>query len=352
MNIKYPTISYDSNNYIFVSFYKDNKRYRISNGEKIGIDLKPNSFPLEKRNEMGKILASEVYKFLQSQKPLIKRKKTAIDDKNDLDYLHLALQKKLNSNLSSKYLSTLEFIYHKICDYSIEGKLDKEIIKEFLNSYSNTTSYNTIRVHLSALISEAMDLGLKHNPMQRIKRKRQEEKLHKPFKNIKEILEEIKDFNTNLYLCCLLTYGCLLRPHREIRELRWGDFSDSLSHIYLSGKRNKSKKNRIVPVPKFIARELIPHRQDLNIFSNRDKPFNISYFKTIWYKYKTQSNLIKENQTLYSFRHSGATDIYKRTGSVRKLQAALGHSSLEISLIYLRNLEVCELKEEDMPSIY
>jgi len=173
MNIKYPTISYDSNNYIFVSFYKDNKRYRISNGEKIGIDLKPNSFPLEKRNEMGQILASEVYKFLQSQKPLISRKRVQIDDKNDLEYLHLALQKKLTSNLSTRYLSTLEFIYHKICDYSIEGKLDKEIIKEFLNSYSNTTSYNTIRVHLSALISEAMDLGLKHNPMQRIKRKRQ-----------------------------------------------------------------------------------------------------------------------------------------------------------------------------------
>ena len=34
---------------------------------------------------------------------------------------------------------------------------------------------------------------------------------------------------------------------------------------------------------KFVAKELIPNRQDLNIFSNRVKPFNISYFKTIWY---------------------------------------------------------------------
>ena len=69
MNIKYPKLSWDNRNNIFISFYKDNKRYRISNGEKIGIDLKHNSFPVEKRNEMGKILASEVYKFLQSQKP-------------------------------------------------------------------------------------------------------------------------------------------------------------------------------------------------------------------------------------------------------------------------------------------
>ena len=25
-----------------------------------------------------------------------------------------------------------------------------------------------------------------------------------------------------------MTYGCLLRPHREIRELIWNDFSDDL----------------------------------------------------------------------------------------------------------------------------
>ena len=76
-------------------------------------------------------------------------------------------------------------------------------------------------------------MGLKHNPMQHVKRKRQEKKLHKPFNNIKGLLEDIKNFNTNLYLCCLLNYGCLLRPHREIRELKWGDFSDDLSFINL-----------------------------------------------------------------------------------------------------------------------
>jgi len=41
----------------------------------------------------------------------------------------------------------------------------------------------------------------------------------------------------------------------------------------------------------------------------------------------------------------------KRTGSLSKLQKALGHSSLAVSLTYLRGLEVSELKEEDMPLI-
>ena len=35
-----------------------------------------------------------------------------------------------------------------------------------------------------------------------------------------------------------------------------------------------------------------------------------------------------------------------------QLQRAKGHSSLNVSLTYLRSLEVAELKEEDMPMIY
>ncbi|MGB1323940.1 MAG: hypothetical protein ACPG58_05040 [Flavobacteriaceae bacterium] len=34
-----------------------------------------------------------------------------------------------------------------------------------------------------------------------------------------------------------------------------------------------------------------------------------------------------------------------------KLQKAMGHSSINISLTYLRDLEVVELKEEDMPMV-
>ena len=55
--------------------------------------------------------------------------------------------------------------------------------------------------------------------------------------------------------------------------------------------------------------------------------------------------------TLYSFRHSGAIDIFKRTGSITKLQKAMGHSSINVSLTYLRGLEIPELNEEDMPMI-
>jgi integrase len=302
---------------------------------------------------MGKLLASEVYKYVQTSNTIFKR--IATDENNtrtDLEVLKLALDRKLKSNLSKKYLETLEFIYLKIKEISTDGEVNEKTIEKLLSNYVNATSYNTIRTHLSALISEAMNLCLKHNPMQHIKRKRQEEKLHKPFNNIKEVLEEIKEFNANLYLCCLLTYGCLLRPHREIRELKWGDFSDDFSFINLSGSRNKSKKNRIVPVPDFIKDELTPTLLNENIFSKSEMPFNPSYFKTLWIKYKRKSIFLEKNQTLYSFRHSGAINIFKRTGSIHKLQSALGHSSINVSLTYLRNLEISKLEVTDMPILY
>ena len=142
-----------------------------------------------------------------------------------------------------------------------------------------------------------------------------------------------------------------MKLHREVRELTWGDFTDDLSYINLSGERNKSGKNRIVPVPKYERQELIKGASHINVFSGKSKPMNDDYFKTLWGRFRKQSEVLEDEQTLYSFRHTGAIDIFKCTGSITKLQKAMGHSSINISLVYLRGLEVAELMEEDMPSI-
>ena len=202
----------------------------------------------------------------------------------------------------------------------------------------------TVKSTLSPLITE-----FKPHLVQSIKLKKPTSTLHKPFDNINEILEDIKTYNKQLYLCCLMTYGCLLRPHREIRELTWSDFSEDLTYIHLSGNRNKSGRNRIVPVPTYIRKLLVKGERHHNIFSGRPTPLNQDYFKALWSRFKRQSNAIEQGQTLYSFRHSGAIEIFKRTGSITKLQKAMGHSSINVCLTYLRGLELPELKEEDMP---
>ena len=87
----------------------------------------------------------------------------------------------------------------------------------------------------------------------------------------------------------------------------------------------KSKRNWIMPVPQFIRDELVLGNPHDNIFSSNAIEFNKFCFNKPWNRFKKQSKLIDNNTTIFSFRHSGANDIFKRIGSITKLQKAMGH---------------------------
>ena len=353
MEVNYPKVKSSNDQRVFIEFYQNKKRYRLFNGSKINVEIHPNSYPVRRRIEIGNQLASEVYSLLIKGVSM-EILKTSIHIKpnmRDIDYIKVALEKKLKENYSEKYKSMLRFSYRCLLKQNTTQTIASKHIKKIVGKYTAGVSQNTIRRHLSVLINEAKSIGMASDPMLHIKTKKTNAKLHKPYQNIAKILQAIKAYNPNLHLCCLMTYGCLLRPHREIRELTWSDFSDDLKYIHLSGNRNKSGRNRIVPVPSYIRNILVKGNPKDNIFSGKPQPLNQDYFKTLWSRFKRQSNLLEQGQTLYSFRHSGAIEIFKRTGSITKLQKAMGHSSINVSLTYLRGLEIAELKEEDMPMV-
>ena len=136
-------------------------------------------------------------------------------------------------------------------ELSKKGVISTLFIDSIPLRYDNNTSYNTTRRHINVLVNYLHSKGFNIEPS-KLKTRKQQEVLHSPIKNVKELLFKVKAFNENLYLCCLLTYGCLLRPHQEIRLLKWEDFSDDLSQISLTGSKVKSRRNRIVPVPSYI----------------------------------------------------------------------------------------------------
>ena len=140
------------------------------------------------------------------------------------------------------------------------------------DKWSPKTQLN-MKTNLSSLLST-------YNPtlFKNIKLKKPNSILHKPIQEINQLLDEIYRFNKKLYLCCLITYGCLLRPHREIRSLKWSNFSNDLSYIKLSGSNNKSGRNRIVPVPIYVRDVLVKGDSELNIFSGKITPLNNDYF--------------------------------------------------------------------------
>jgi integrase len=212
-----------------------------------------------------------------------------------------------------------------------------------------------LKRNISSLLRDEMEAKGVILNYKRIKLPRVTQQLHRPIRDVQGLLKDIEAFNDNLYLCALMTFSLLLRPHREIRCLRVGDFNSDFSLLSLSGARVKSKKNRVLPVPRFVQYELIERFSKLdaeaNLFSRGKRLFHNDYFKNRWADYKKQSQLLQPNQTLYSFRHTGAIKVFEKTGSLLKLQQVMGHSTLQVSLTYLRGLEVSNLDVEDLPEL-
>ena len=329
-----------------INLFYANSRYRYWTGRAIGLKLTSYNNP-----ELLKT-AFEL-KLIEGWRPTQKTKKEIELIPTVVEILNKGIKDKISQGCSERYIKDARRVVvlwkrferdNNIRNIGIDKLSKKHLIKFIIRPSWGPKTQRTIKSTLSPLLSmPKLTSAVKlHKPLS---------KLNKPINNISDVINEIKQYNSNLHLCCLLTYGCLLRPHREIRELTWRDFRSDLSYIKLSGVRNKSGRNRIVPVPLYIREILVRGESSNNIFTSSNKPPNPDYFKTLWSRFKRVSKLIEQDQTLYSFRHSGAIDIFKRTGSITKLQKAMGHSSINVSLTYLRGLEIPELTEEDMPVV-
>ena len=332
----------------YVSFYLGKRRFRFFNASILDKEIQPNKVDIMQRQyEASRLLLSFENALRSGWTPLAETRSQSLYER--------LIQYSPREELSSKYRRALLSSRDAFISYmnANNHKESKSVSTAFISGYlahqtSSSSTFNHERTRLSVLFESVLN-DEERNPVSLIKKKREKQELHKPFRNVVEVLNELEQFNSNLHLCCLLTYGCLLRPHQEIRNLRWSDFSEDLTSISLSGKRNKSGRNRIVPVSEPIRAYLSVGDGESNIFSGTTEPFSESYFKVLWRRFKKQSTLISTGQTLYSFRHTGALNVFEKTGSIAKLQRAMGHSDLKVTLTYLRGLEVVELVDSDMP---
>ena len=239
MSLTYPIVCQKNDGKYYIDFYLNKKRYRLFNAKKIGIDYKPNNYPVNKRQKATEQLAKMVYDHLVKNNYLFEESKEC----PQLQEFDRLISLKLNEPLDKHYKKTLEDLAHKLREeLKHSGNIPIEFIDGIMLKYNNSTSFNTIRRHLNVLVNHLYENGF---PIEKssLKPRKQAEKLHKPIPNIAEVLQLLKDYNYNLYLCCLFTYGCLLRPHREVRLLKWQDFSDDLNYVSVDGSRVKSKRS-------------------------------------------------------------------------------------------------------------
>ena len=362
----FPKLSKLPNGRYYVYFWYEGNRYRFYNGNVLGEKINPNLLEEPEREKTAILLCSTfVVSLNKGWRPNRRRQFKKAEELTIGEIAETVFKRKERLDYSSSYKSDLKRTLRQWNEFLNDQKLlnrplrDLEIgkIQEFIFGYaSSPQSMANLKRNISSLLRDEMELKGIYLNYKRIKLPRVSQQLHRPIKDVQGLLNDIKGFNDNLYICALMTFSLLLRPHREIRCLTVGDFNSDFSLLSLNGKRVKSKKNRIIPVPIYVQTELIKRFSDLeleaNLFSRRKRLYHNDYFKNRWADYKKESKLLEPNQTLYSFRHTGAIKVFEKTGSLQKLQQVMGHSDMKVSLTYLRGLEVKQLDVEDLPDFF
>jgi integrase len=351
----------------YITFYFNGKRIREYNGHSLGLKINPNyANSLQARNkllsellfELKNALKTNIYQKSPQTMPALAKLISAESILNEV------LNKKLSYDLCQFYKRNLKSIHKNFISFLTEEEKSGEIssisltrIEEFLSRFNSSgTYYMNKRRDLGVLFSAAGKTlktqlsQIKDTPVRRTKAQ-----LHKVYEKdqLKPVLAFLRSYNYNLYLCCLITYGCFLRPHKEVRNLCLSHFKKDFNEIYLSGDENKGKQVRVVYVPKYVKEEVISRLKSLNqndnIFSLVPKSYNEAYFNTAWSRAwlkMSKIGLIQKDQTIYSFRHTAAVDVYRRTKDVYLLQKLLGHSTIVVTLKYLRGLG--EFNQEEL----
>jgi hypothetical protein len=355
-----PQVTKKNQTEFLISFWYNDKRYRYSNGRPIDLNLSPNTLPVELRRDKANMLCSAFSLAIRNgwRPSSVKDEITTIGS-----IAKKTLKRKLSLDYSSSYKKDLIYTEGLWDTYTQSKSLADKPIKEmkvdmirnFIFEYApSPASMANLKRNISALLKDEIESNGVVLNFSKLKLPKTAQQLHKPLPDIGAILADINVFNGNLHLCCLITYTMLLRPHREVRCLSFGDFNNDFTQVSLSGSKVKSKRNRILPVPKVVRDEVLKKftgNRKNNVFTLNEAPYNRDYFKTLWSRYKKQSHLLEQDQTLYSFRHTGAIKVFEKTGSLQKLQQVMGHSDMKVSLTYLRGLEVKQLDVEDLPEL-
>jgi site-specific recombinase XerD len=361
----------------YVKVYIDGERHRFYNGKAFGINCNPNqSKTLKERNRLLATLSYSLQKRLEAGwRPSHQREVTTVPEQPKTyigEQFTLLLTELENQDLSKLYKRDITLVGNSFTQYLKDAglydaeitKIDAAHIDKFLQQYSHSATYymnkrRTLGGIFSRLLSKKL---IRDNPVHETSQLKEKATLHQAYtkQELHNVLAYLKEHNAGLHLCALLMYGCFLRPHQEIRQLYRRDFNEACTVIALAGDSNKSGRIRTVHVPIYVQEVLIQHgipltEPNINLFTLTAFCYNESYFNTMWSRAKEKmlkAGMITEKHTLYSFRHTAAVNLYMKTKDLFKVQQALDHSSMAVTLTYMRSLGIMNaVTADDVPDL-
>lgn len=351
----------------YVYFYINKKRYRIYNASAFGGICSPNLVKSTKAR-YRELVKLETMVQAELRNGWIPGHVT-----HHIEPLFSGLIEEYhNSAYSKKYIRDCTTVIRELLEFcrasdlltSEIGAMTPVVLELFLKKYNSSNAYYALkRRTLGAVFSKLASRGIiVKNVALETTTKRVEAVHNQAYTDlqVEAILGRLKSNNPHLYLCALFMYCMLLRPHKEVRLLKRGNFDEDVRSLILSGKENKSKRVRAIPVPEIIRLFLIETGvhllpEESNIFTHDQRALNESYFSTAWSRIKfklVNEGVITRLHTLYSFRHTAVCSVFKRDKDLHLVQRLCSHQSMLTSLKYLRSLGMEQVGTlEELPQL-
>lgn len=151
---------------------------------------------------------------------------------------------------------------------------------------------------------------------------------------VKTILDGVRMQRTRL--CLKTIYACGLRVSEAV-ALTAGDIDGSRLMLKVSG--GKGRKDRYVPIPEALLKELRDYWKACRPTSflffglDKDRPVRKATIQKT-FKLVLREVGITKKVSVHTLRHSYATHLLDGGVGIRTIQEILGHSSLETTMIY------------------
>ena len=225
---------------------------------------------------------------------------------------------------------------------------------EVIAGHTSGRNYNNHLKVLKLIFNELEEEGIIQNtPILRVKKRKQVTTIHKVYsvEQVMNIIKVAKEKHPNLYLCILLLYYQFIRIS-EITVLHWDNIDLGNNIINIIPQNSKNGLLRSLPIHDDLIQVLKTRDQNGYLFDMNGKPPNSDYFGTKWGRLKKIID-IEEGYTLYGFKHTGVTNLYKSTKDIYLVSRLCGHISIKTTEIYLRSLglDINYLSNSKLPSI-
>ena len=248
------------------------------------------------------------------------------------------------------YRSNLDHLFSWLDGRAVTTDNLREYFQEYRKTHELTGTYDARR-RINTYFKRA---GYGHllDPIKISKGTHQPLRYYQPHQ-CKQLLNYMRENDGILYLHCLFIYYMALRNRKELLKIRICDIFFEEKKICIRADIHKTDTHGYRPIPGAFMPMLdgLKYRSPMEyVFhspprNRQERKNGLNKFRSISrnalgerYKMILRKLGYGQEYALYSWKHTGAVAVYKKTKNIKALQKHLGHKNIETTDIYIQQL--------------